>query len=454
MTASLAALLLVLSASPTLETARRHMAVSEFDSAIPLLEAYRADRPESEEGKEILLFALHARARRAYASGDLAGALRDLARAAQVEPSNPVFTRDLAVVHAASGVRLRDSGDTDGAIEALEKALRLDPSNPAIRATAADLHVRSGEGHEAAERPLQALSMYRRALEIDSNHVGALLLAGQLYYRREEFELARQYLRRAREITSNRVQGLDELLLRIDREQQATRPYQGLEMDNFLVRFEGGERPEIFYQALPVLQEARERAGRLLERTSRRPVTVIIYSGDGYQRSTDAPDWSAGLYDGKIRLRAGEVGRSPAYLARIVRHEMAHALIEEIAPGRVPAWVQEGVARYLEIERWDSLQDTAYLLQAIRTRRTPRLSAMKNTFATLPAGSDVRLAYALSGAAARFLATTFGEHSLAEIVSLVAAGRTPEEAVDSVTFCDMELFQRRVEDWVVWEYSR
>ena len=282
----------------------------------------------------------------------------------------------------------------------------------------------------------------------------AHLLIGQLYYSREEFELARHHLRIARQIASTKIQGLDELLQRVDKEFEVTRNYQTYEMEGFLVRYEGGARPDLFYQVLPILRDARDRATRVLERSVHRPLTVILYAGEGFRRAADVPDWAAGFYDGKIRLREAELSAPTDYLTRIIRHEVAHAVMEELAPRRVPAWIHEGVAKYMEIDRWDALQDAAYLLQAIQARRTFKLTDLEKPFANLPPGSDVRLAYAQSAAAIRYLGIHHGDRALSDLVALLAAGRSGEKAIDSVTFYDMPTFQSRVQDWVVWEYAR
>jgi hypothetical protein len=266
--------------------------------------------------------------------------------------------------------------------------------------------------------------------------------------------LARHHLRLARQLASTAVIGLEELLARVDREFETTRTYQTMEAEGFMVRFEGGHRPDLFYRILPLLRDSRDRIARVLERTPRRPVTVIIYAGDAFQRSVDSPDWAAGLYDGKIRLRESEINRTPDYLGRIVRHEMTHAILEEIAPNRIPAWIHEGLARYFEIERWDQLQDATATLAMIQARRVPRLKDLTPPFARLGSGLDVRGAYGISAAAIRHLALNHGEPTLATLVTLLSAGRSAEQAIDSIVFLDLDAFQKRVEDWVTWEYAR
>lgn len=443
------ALLLIAS----LESARQYVAVQNFDSAIPLLEAENAAFAESEEVRGLLLYALQARAKASFDRVNLPQALRDLNRASQIDPSNVNVRRGLIAVYAESGNRLLAEGDTGNAEIAYKTAFEFDSTRADLRRAVASFALERGKALEAEGRALEALSQYRRGLDVDPTFIEAHLLLGQLYYSREEFALASHHLKEARGLTTQRIAGLDELLTRVDREFAATRNFQTLEMEGFLVRFEGGHRPDLFYQVLPILREARERATRILERSVKRPLTVIFYSGEGFRRAVDAPDWAVGLYDGKIRLREGELAQAPGYLARIIRHEVAHAVLEEIAPGCVPAWVHEGFAKYAEIDRWEKLQDAEYLAGVIKKSAVIPLADLNEPFARLGSQADVRFAYAQSAAAIRYLGINHGDRAISDLVSLLAAGRGIEKALDSVTFYDLPAFQRRVNDWVMWEYS-
>ena len=117
---------------------------------------------------------------------------------------------------------------------------------------------------------------------------------------------------------------------------------------------------------------------------------------------TRSPQWAGGLYDGRIRLAVGGGLDDPASLDRVVVHELAHAFVQHIAPGGVPAWLHEGLAVLFEQgeERW--------IDQHLRAAgRLPSLSSLEGGFAGLNA-ADAILAYAQSAAAARVLINRLG----------------------------------------------
>lgn len=437
-----------------LARARQYVDYQKYDKAIPLLESYYGHNPESTEAYYLLLHALRMNAVVAYDEKDYGTAIVSLVRAVQLAPTDTFVKRDLATVYTAYGYHLYSRADTPGAEEAFRKALEIIPTSRAARRGMARIEEGKGDAEREAGRPLIAIHHYRSALEWDSTSIAAHLALGQIYYRREEFALARQHLKKARELSAKTIKGLDDLLARVDREEEETRLYETIEADGFRVRFRGAARYELFNQILPILQEARQRASFLFERTPRKPLTVILYTGEAFSRAVAAPDWATGLYDGKVRLRESEVNRPVTYLTRVIRHEVAHAVLNQVCAGDVPAWIHEGIAKYLEIDQWDSLQDASYLVTAIKRKEWIDLWRLEKPFTSLPGDSDVRLAYDESAAAIRFLATNYGQRAIADLVTLLSAGRSPAEAIDNITFLDRNVFQSRVRDWVLWEYDR
>lgn len=80
--------------------------------------------------------------------------------------------------------------------------------------------------------------------------------------------------------------------------------------------------------------------------TPRDELTVIVYaSADDYHAKTGAPAWSAGLYDGAVRLPATH--QDFGVDLRTLRHEAVHAQLHA-AVGCTPIWLDEGLAQWFE----------------------------------------------------------------------------------------------------------
>jgi len=100
---------------------------------------------------------------------------------------------------------------------------------------------------------------------------------------------------------------------------------------------------------LAVLEKAHHRVGDLLGMRPRARVTVVLYDPAEFDRRfQDLFGFrTAGFFDGTIHVRAGE--NVDTRLVRTLYHEYMHAAIQHaVGPGLFPAWLNEGLAEYLE----------------------------------------------------------------------------------------------------------
>ena len=74
------------------------------------------------------------------------------------------------------------------------------------------------------------------------------------------------------------------------------------------------------------------------------PVLVLLMRKEDFR--AHAPDWSAGIFDGRIRLAVEEEANADAFEAT-VRHEVTHAVLHRLGY-RLPTWMDEGLAQYME----------------------------------------------------------------------------------------------------------
>jgi hypothetical protein len=81
------------------------------------------------------------------------------------------------------------------------------------------------------------------------------------------------------------------------------------------------------------------------------PIEVIFHLSENFGRVAHSPAWSAGLYDGRVRIPIPQDQTFDEDFARILRHEITHAVLSEHAQHRhLPAWFQEGLAQVAECQ--------------------------------------------------------------------------------------------------------
>lgn len=60
-----------------------------------------------------------------------------------------------------------------------------------------------------------------------------------------------------------------------------------------------------------------------------------------------APDWSSGLYDGRVRIVIDNYPQQKDAIRRTLRHELTHAVLHTVGT-RIPTWLHEGMAQMME----------------------------------------------------------------------------------------------------------
>lgn len=213
--------------------------------------------------------------------------------------------------------------DFDRAIDLLIDAMTERPDIDVFSGNLAEAYLQRAKFREGAE-PLDAASDYERAIQLTGDEG-----------RRAQIERLRD---RARAIGEREADFTIESTL------------------HFTFRFDGA-RQEILGgidELKGMLESTYQEYGDLF---GRRPVEegeprieVVFYRSEGFNAVTGLGDWAGGVFDGTIRVPADDL-RAPGRVARlqeVLRHEVAHAFTRSIGGTRVPSWLNEGLAQWLE----------------------------------------------------------------------------------------------------------
>jgi tetratricopeptide (TPR) repeat protein len=209
---------------------------------------------------------------------------------------------------------------------------------------------------------------------------------------------------------------------------------------NFTVTFEGGG-DELGNTALSTLEEAYVDLGSRFQFWPRQKTDVILYGNRDFKSLTNAPDWSGGLYDGKIRIPVGGLTGMEVNLRRILYHEYAHVLIRALARDRVPLWLNEGLAQ------WAAGETMAHFEQRLTKGETLLpFARLEKSFAGLNA-TEVPLAYAQSLSLTNFLVERFGEAQIIEVLHRLGNGANFQIAAEDILAPWGGSFDNLVQAW-------
>lgn len=313
--------------------------------------------------------------------------------------------------HMKNGSERLRAGDYASARESFKEALGYDDST-------SDVHLGLGISYfhlrddQSAERELL------RASELNPKEALAYQFLGELYYRKDDLEDAAAYWEQAVALNPS-DSALNARLDRIRKEFHAERDFNREVTSHFLTKYEGREKIETGRIVLRILEEAYGEVGRALSYYPDQEIQVILYSGEQFQNVTDAPGWSNGVYDGKIRIPIGGIERETPGLRRLLYHEYTHAVVRAIA-ARCPTWLNEGLAQYFEERAIDPPQ-LELLRKSAKEGRLPELKTLEGPFMGL-GGEQAQYAYLISLSAVRYLVDSFGMYRVKSVLEELAKG--------------------------------
>lgn len=363
------------------------------------------------------------------AAGDYAAAAEEMRIAVRSNPEEQVLRRNLRVVLRNWAVAELNAGRPDEAVKLLYEAL-AEGEDAQILAALGVAHVSMGAWPEARDA-------LERAVELGARDAGALLALGKVYRQQGERGKAVEMFQRARE--SGATGGdFDQMLARLERELDAEWDFAERRSAHFEISFDSGEDRLVVPIVLDSLERAYFVVGRRFDWYPDERVQAVLYPEADFHDVTQSPDWAAGVFDGRIKLPVRGLREGDQAIDRTLLHEYTHVVIAQIARGRCPTWINEGLAIWMEEKHDGDREDWAW--QQISGQRLFTLRGLQRPFLELPA-DRARVAYAQSYLAVRILLDRFDEYRMRQLLASLGSGRSLEAAFDEVLLTPLALFE-------------
>jgi tetratricopeptide (TPR) repeat protein len=363
---------------------------------------------------------LNAEAVSLNAAGDFAAASERLRAALEKEPDRQVLRDNLKIVMRNWAVEELNQGRPSAAVEIAREGLGIE-EDAGLLAVSGVAYSRLGEWKTARDE-------LERSMELGKPEPAALVALGTTYRQLGNLEAAVEMLQRAREAGAGGAD-FEASLAKLERELDAEWDFDELNSAHFHIGFEGGQDESAARVVLAQLEEAYFFVGNKLGYFPSQHTQVVLYSGEEFHDITQAPGWTGGIYDGRIKLPIGGLREKTPLLERTLRHEFAHVLVTLLTRNHVPVWLSEGVAIWAEED--EDGERSAWALQTIAGRRLRNLADLEQPFMRLPEG-EVGLAYAQSYLAVRSILDAHGSESLRRILGALGDGASIDGAFESV----------------------
>lgn len=361
--------------------------------------------------------------------GDFAAAADRLHDAMNREPGEPTLRQNLrAVLHNWAVAELND-GRPEQAASLADQALAL--------GTDARLYLVLGVAQSRLSEWDRAQASLERAIELGANDAQTALALGKVYREIGNREGAVEMFQRARDLG---IAGSDfeTVLGRLERELDAEWDYTEMPSPHFTLSFAAGRNYAAARNVEDSLEQAYFSVGRKLEFYGSERTPVVLYDEEEFHDITQAPTWMGALYDGRIKIPVRGLDEGSVLLDRTVRHEYAHAVVNQLTHGRCPVWLNEGVAIWAEEQSEGERIEWAQRI--IAEQELFHLEELAKPFTDLPS-ARVPVAYAQSYLAVRALLDADGSSQLRALLTAIGTGMTTQAAFESVMSRDLAEFE-------------
>ena len=358
-------------------------------------------------------------------------------------------------------LHLLQKGETEKALDQLQKAYSLFPYDETLKKNLAEVFTVVGQKRMASGRYEEAVASFDAARELYPDNQRYSILRGIALYSSRQYDAAIVELERARGLGGD----TPDLLYFLGRAHydsgnlQAALEFwdKALELDpgqkeiskavakarrelavegrmaqdyssRFVVSYEGDVRSNLADQVLDTLETAYNRVGSDFSFFPDTRIPVILYTKTDYRKVTNSPDWSGGLYDGKIRLPIGGASEMNKELNSLLFHEYTHVVVHLITSGNCPVWLNEGLAE-LEGHRESGYQLNE-LARAVKQGNLLPLSTLEHSFSALST-REASLAYQQSYSLVNYMVSTYGWYKVKDILLALGTGKKISAAIST-----------------------
>lgn len=381
-------------------------------------------------------FALNEYALSLLEKGEHDKALEQLQKAYGMNPYDQTLKKNLAEAYTFVGQKRMSENSYEAAADSFDRARELFPDIPRY-------YTMRGIALYYSKYPDAARNELERARGIGGDSPDILYYLAKIQYDGGNLAAAVEFLEKATALKPD-FTAAAEMITKLKRELAVE---GGMDRDyssKFVISYDAGTKSHLAGDILDTLEDAYNNVGRDLATFPTGRITVIIYTKKDYKSVTAGPDWSGGLYDGKIRLPVGGAQELSEQLKAVLFHEYTHVVVQDITGGNCPTWLNEGLA---ELEgRKIFNHPLSELGRAAKSGKFVSFAKLEGGFTGLGA-KEAALAYQQSYSLVNFMVESYGWPKVNEILLNLRSGMNSTAAIKQA-MADFGLdFAGVIEEW-------
>lgn len=363
-------------------------------------------------------------------------ALEHLQKAFGMFPYNAILKKNLAETYTYVGKRQMERNAYEEAAASFDHARELFPEEGKyglMRGIALYL----AKNYDAASFELE------RARQLGEETVETLYFLGRVHYDTGNLPGALEMWEKALALDSSNKM-VAEQMEKARRESKVEGEMDRDYSSRFSISYDVGTKSDLADGILEVLEEAYNTVGGDLSHFPSARIPVILYTLKDYRSVTSSPDWSGGLYDGKIRLPVGGATHVSSVLKGVLYHEFTHVVVHELTAGRCPTWLNEGLAELAERKLEES--PLSELARAANQKTFMSFDKLEGSFSGFTP-QEALLAYQQSYSLVEYMISFYGWYKIRDILINLGKGM-PIGAAMAAALHDFGLdYGSVVEEW-------
>jgi tetratricopeptide (TPR) repeat protein len=240
-------------------------------------------------------------------------------------------------------------------------------------------------------QPGAALEILQKFEKLFPNNPELLALCGTAAYKSDNLRLALNYWKQSLDIKADPiVESAYKAALRESENDKSSEKKFGT---RFLLRYDGAVADsQTAHAMIAILEEEFSRISFQLGCRADERIVTIVQGREAYLKTTGAPGWSGGGYDGKIHIPILDGTQQLARARQVFAHELVHACLANI--GQWPAWLHEGLAQRLSGE--PMLPGTQEAIKALaKDGKLPKLAGLGQTWGN-KSPAEAQFAYGMA----------------------------------------------------------
>ncbi|HXX80533.1 MAG TPA: tetratricopeptide repeat protein, partial [Thermodesulfovibrionales bacterium] len=253
-----------------------------------------------------------------------------------------------------------------------------------------------------------------KAVEHTPNNFTVRKMLAFIYYKKDDSEKALMHTEAALSLMNDPE--LQTLQARLVKEKSSEERLINEKTTRFRVSFDGYAHGDLSRKVIDILEDAYRTIGKEMDHFPSESVSVVLYTNQDFYDITQSPEWSEGMFDGKIRIPIRGVESREGELRKVLFHEYTHAVVHSLTP-QCPLWFNEGLAEYFST---NSGKRIGQLLP---------LTSLEASFSGLRP-ENIRTAYWESYSAVSYLIERYGLHRIKKFLLALPKGGNLNQAFE------------------------